>query len=75
MAGYHQIVDWARSKASVYRWLQQPSNPSEWRLADSHLFEARVMVRQEKVVRVARTDAREHSAGGEDAISIKRLHD
>jgi|HubBroStandDraft_6_1064221.scaffolds.fasta_scaffold05481_7 general secretion pathway protein A len=70
-----ESVDWARSKASVYRWLQQPSNPSEWRLADSHLFEARVMVRQEKVVRVARSDAREDSARGEDAISSKRLHD
>ena len=33
-----ESIDWARSKASVYRWLQQPSNLSEWRLADSHLL-------------------------------------
>jgi hypothetical protein len=70
-----ESMDWARSKASVYRWLQQPSNPSEWRLADSHLFEARVRVRQEKVVRVDRSDACEDSARGEDVISIRRVQD
>jgi general secretion pathway protein A len=70
-----ESVDWARSKASVYRWLQQPSNPSEWRLADSYLFEARVRVRQEKVVRVARSAACEDSARGEDVIAIRRVQD
>ena len=41
-------VDWSRSKASVCRWLQQPSNPMEWRLADSYILEAWSKVRQKK---------------------------
>src|SRR5260370_10884759 len=41
-----ESIDLGRSKASVDRWLQEPSNPSEWRRADSHLFEARVRVRK-----------------------------
>ncbi|MGB8839183.1 MAG: AAA family ATPase [Candidatus Acidiferrales bacterium] len=41
-------VDWSRLKESVYRWLRQPSNPTEWRLADSHLLDAWSKVRQKK---------------------------
>ncbi|MFZ0523818.1 MAG: AAA family ATPase [Candidatus Acidiferrales bacterium] len=41
-------TDWSRWKGSVYRWLQQPSNPAEWHLADSHLLGARSKVRQKK---------------------------
>ncbi len=70
-----ESIDWARSKASVYRWLQQPSNPSVWRLVDAHLFEARVKVRQEKVVRVGGSDACEDSPRGEDVISNRRVQD
>jgi hypothetical protein len=32
-------IDWRRGKASVYRWLRQPSNPTQWRLPDWRLFE------------------------------------
>jgi general secretion pathway protein A len=41
-------VDWPRLKESVCRWLQQPLNPTEWRLADSHLLGAWSKVRQKK---------------------------
>ncbi|MGC2015558.1 MAG: AAA family ATPase [Candidatus Acidiferrales bacterium] len=41
-------VDWSRWKGSVYRWLQQPSNPAEWHLADSHFLGAWSKVRQKK---------------------------
>jgi general secretion pathway protein A len=41
-------IDWPRSKASMYRWLQQPSNLTEWCLRDSHLFEAWVSVKHKK---------------------------
>ena len=41
-------TDWSRLKGSLYRWLQQPSNPAEWRLADSHLLGASSKVRQKK---------------------------
>ncbi|MGB9008641.1 MAG: AAA family ATPase [Candidatus Acidiferrales bacterium] len=41
-------VDWSRLRGSVLRWLQQPSNPAEWRLADSHLSGAWSKVRQKK---------------------------
>jgi general secretion pathway protein A len=41
-------MDWSRSKASVYRWLQQPSNPAEWRAADSHLLGAWSKLRQKR---------------------------
>jgi len=35
------LIDWPRGKASVYRWLRQPSNPTQWRLPDWRLFEGR----------------------------------
>lgn len=41
-------IDWPRSKASVYRWLQQPSNPTGWRLTDSLRFEVRAKIRQRR---------------------------
>ncbi|MGB8439835.1 MAG: AAA family ATPase [Candidatus Acidiferrales bacterium] len=41
-------VDWSRLKGSVHRWLQQPSNPAEWRFADSHLLGAWSKVRQKR---------------------------
>ena len=41
-------MDWSRLKGSVYRWLQQPSNPAEWRLADSHLLGAWSKVRHKR---------------------------
>jgi general secretion pathway protein A len=34
-------IDWRRRKASVYRWLQQPWDPTRWRFPDLRLFEAR----------------------------------
>jgi general secretion pathway protein A len=34
-------IDWPRMKASAYRWLRQPWKPTQWRLPDSRLFEAR----------------------------------
>jgi type II secretory pathway predicted ATPase ExeA len=33
-------IDWPGMKASLYRWLQQPWNPIQWRLPESRLFEA-----------------------------------
>jgi hypothetical protein len=41
-------IDWPRSKASVYRWLLQPSNPTGWRLTDSLRFEVRARIRQRR---------------------------
>jgi general secretion pathway protein A len=41
-------IDWPRSKGSVYRWLQQPSNPTGWRLTDSFRFEMRARIRQRR---------------------------
>jgi len=34
-------IAWRRGKASAYRWLRQPSNPTRWRLPDWRLFEGR----------------------------------
>jgi general secretion pathway protein A len=34
-------IDWPRRKASIYRWLRQPCDPTQWHLSDSRLFEAR----------------------------------
>lgn len=34
-------IDWPRMKASAYRWLRQPWNPTQWRFPDSRLFETR----------------------------------
>jgi general secretion pathway protein A len=34
-------IKWRRVEATVYRWLRQPCNPTQWRLPDSLLFEAR----------------------------------
>jgi type II secretory pathway predicted ATPase ExeA len=35
------LIDWPRKKAVFYRWLQQPWDPTQWRLPNSWLFEAR----------------------------------
>jgi general secretion pathway protein A len=35
------LLDWPRRKAVFYRWLQQPWDPTQWRLPNSWLFEAR----------------------------------
>ena len=43
-------IDWSRSKASVCRWLQQPSNPMEWRLADSYILGSMVQGKAEEKV-------------------------
>jgi general secretion pathway protein A len=32
-------IDWRRGKASVYRWLRQPSNPTQWRFPEWRLFD------------------------------------
>ncbi|MGA8224273.1 MAG: AAA family ATPase [Candidatus Acidiferrales bacterium] len=34
-------VDLRHSKATLYRWLQQPWDPAQWRLSDLRFFEAR----------------------------------
>jgi general secretion pathway protein A len=34
-------IKWPRMEATVYRWLRRPCNPTQWRLPDSLLFEAR----------------------------------
>jgi general secretion pathway protein A len=34
-------IKWPRIEATVYRWLRQPCNPTQWRLQDSLRFEAR----------------------------------
>jgi hypothetical protein len=34
-------IDWRRRKASVYRWLRQPWDPTQWRFPDLRLLEVR----------------------------------
>jgi type II secretory pathway predicted ATPase ExeA len=34
-------IDWPRRKASIYKWLRQPCDPTQWHLLDSRLFDAR----------------------------------
>ena len=43
------LIDWPRGKASVYRWLRQPSNPTQWRLPDWRLFEGRRSLNYKKM--------------------------
>jgi len=42
-------IDWPRKKAVFYRWLQQPWDPSQWRLPNSRLFEARRRISYKKM--------------------------
>jgi len=42
-------IAWRRGKASVYRWLRQPSNPTPWRLPDWRLFEGRRSINYKKM--------------------------